>query len=273
MPELPEVANVAKQLKKALINKKIISGKVFLIKIIKNVSAEEFLKSITNATILDVFNIAKHIVFILDNDLVIIFHLRMEGKFKIYSSKKEIQKHDYVVFELDDKKIVAFYDHRQFATIHLCNLNDYLEVPPLKNVGPTPFDIGYEHLYKKLQKKTIAIKSALLDQQLISGIGNIYVNEILWDVKINPSRPSNQIDINEVESILKSSRRILAKSIEMGGSTISSFTILNETEGGYQDLLIVHMRKGEQCPRCNHIIEKKVVGGRGTYYCPNCQKH
>lgn len=273
MPELPEVVSVVRELNKSLIGQEIISVDVNLDKMIKNTSKENFIKRVSKTKIINITNIAKHIIFELSNNEVMIFHLRLEGKFKIYSNINLVEKHDYVTFTLGNGKVIAFYDHRKFATIHIWEKSVYLDKPPLSSVGPTPFDIDGDSLFKKIHKKATPIKTVLLDQTIISGLGNIYVNEVLWESKINPARPTKLVTIEEINKILLSSRRILDLAISMGGSTISTFTILNESEGGYQKHLKVHLRKGLECESCKNKIEKMVVGGRGTYFCPVCQKY
>lgn len=272
MPELPEVVNVAQKLNNEIKDTKIIKVSVVLAKVIKEIDHNIFSKSVTNSTITKVDNISKHLIFYLDNGKVIISHLRLEGKFKIYSSESEIVKHDLVLFYLSNNKILAFYDHRMFATMHLKDIKSFRAEKPIVNVAKIPMEMTGKELYERIYKKGIAIKSTLLDQSIIAGLGNIYVNEVLWFVKINPTTPSNKITLQQCDEIIKYSVLVLTKATEMGGSTISSFESLNGEEGTYQALLEVHMKKGQKCSRCQSLIEKIQVNGRGTYFCPICQK-
>ena len=264
MPELPEVETVKNRLLPNLKNKKILSVEVYLEK-------HSILKTIKDETILDIKRKGKYLIFILDN-FYLVSHLRMEGKYFI-TKEESINKHDLVKFIFDDFNLI-YNDVRKFGTFNLFSKDiDIYNVYPLNAVGPEPFNVDQEYLYNKLKaKKSEQIKTALLDQSIISGLGNIYVDEVLFLSKINPYRPSNSITFDETKLIIDSSIKTLNKAIKLGGSTIKSFESLNGEIGHFQTELLVHLREGERCLNCNTYIIKKRCGGRGTYYCPVCQK-
>ena len=180
-------------------------------------------------------------------------------------------KHEHIIFHLKSGNTLRYHDVRKFGTITLHALSDYLTVYPLSELGKEPKDVQIESFYQQLQKKKIAIKSALLDQHIISGLGNIYVDETLFLSKIHPERPADSITRKEAESLLDSAIKVLAKAVELGGTTIRSYTSSLGVSGRFQNELNVHMRKGEPCPVCQTLIIKTRVGGRGTYVCTRCQ--
>ncbi len=275
MPELPEVETVRKYLEENIISQKVNEVKLFSKKSLRNVK-EKDLQRLVGQQIISIDRKAKHLIIRFKNDYIIC-HLRMEGKFFIFDSEKKMNEsvnrnHDVLLIKTN-KSFILFQDTRKFATVDLFdNSIDYEVNNVLSKVAPEPFDLNAEELYNKLSKKRIAIKSALLDQGIISGIGNIYVDEILFATKIHSLTPSNEISLQKCKEIIKESRRILKKAIELKGTTIKSYTSSLGVEGKYQNYLKVHQQLGNNCKTCNSPIIKIKVGGRGTYLCEVCQK-
>ncbi len=263
MPELPEVETVKNKLLPFVKNRKILSIDVIYPKY-------SCLKEIEGETILDINRKGKFFIFVLENHYMI-SHLRMEGKYIIRESD-EILKHDLVRFNLDS--CTLFYnDVRKFGVFHVFKRNeDIHNLYPLNGVGDEPFDIDANYLYESLKKKKEPIKTALLDQSIMSGLGNIYVDEVLYYSHINPYRIAQSITIEEASLIKEGSIEILNKSIKLGGSTIRSYESLNGEIGHFQGELKCHMNDGKRCLRDNDFFIKDRCGGRGTYYCPTCQK-
>ncbi len=273
MPELPEVETVRKYLEDNIVGHKI--QHVFLSnkKSLRNVK-ESKLKEIVGEKIVELDRIAKHLIIKL-NKSYLVLHLRMEGKLFVFKNKKEMDEltnrfHDVLIIETN-KGIVLFQDTRRFATVDLfSNDVEYNDNDVLNKVGPEPFDSNADYLLEKLSKKRIAIKSALLDQSIISGLGNIYVDEVIHAIGIVPETKSNEITLEQCKSIIKESSRILKKAIKNKGTTIRSYTSSLGVEGSYQNYLNVHQQTN--CRVCGNAITKIRVGGRGTYYCSKCQK-
>ena len=275
MPELPEVETVRRYLDENIVGHKITSVFLSNKKSLRNVS-EEKLQSIVGQNIIGTDRLAKHLIVNLENDYLIM-HLRMEGKFFVFESREDMERitnrfYDVLIIETD-KSVILFQDTRRFATIDMFS-NDITkeENSVLIKVGKEPFDLSGSELFDKLQKKRVAIKSALLDQSIISGIGNIYVDEILFKVKLHPETKSNAINLDKANEIIEAARKILAKAVELKGSTIKSYTSSLGVEGQYQNFLNVHQQLGKNCKLDNTPIVKIKVGGRGTYICPTCQK-
>lgn len=273
MPELPEVETVVRGLKKELLKRKFKKVNIYYDNIIEYPSKADFKEKIVNQTINDIKRYGKWIIFVLD-DYYLLSHLRMEGKYFIKTSLDELEKHEHIVFLLDNNLELRYMDVRKFGKMLLIEKDKINEVGPFPNMGLEPFDknLNIEYLKDKFKKKKLPIKSILLDQSIIVGIGNIYADEILFLSKINPLKESNKLNDKELDDIIENSKTILTKAIEKGGTTIRSYTSLNGIHGLFQQELYVHSKEGEECPICKNKIIKIKVGGRGTYYCPNCQK-
>ena len=270
MPELPEVRTVCKKLRKEILNSQIVEVNIFLPKLLKNITEQTFIKNIINSKIIGVDNYGKFILIQLDNEKTIVSHLRMEGKYRVENKSTNKIKHDHLIFKLSDNKKLIYNDTRAFGTFNLKSNNDLFNTAPLNKLAKEPQDTDLEWLHGKLSKKIIPIKSSLLDQELLVGLGNIYVNEVLWSENIDPRTQSKLITSKQLKGILNKSAEIMDHSTELGGSTIDSYKSLNNETGSYQDLLNVHGKENNPCPRCNDQIKKIFVGGRGTYYCSKC---
>ena len=264
MPELPEVETVRLKLLSTIKNKTILNVEVFY-------SKYNILKSLKNEKILDINRLGKFLIFNLEH-FTLISHLRMEGKYRVESSPVK-DKHDHVFFNLDSGETLVYNDKRKFGVFNLFDKSvDIFKVEPLLSVGAEPFTIKPEELLSKINNKSLPIKSLLLDQSIISGIGNIYADEVLFASKIHPLRQGKTITLSECESIINNAVRIMSNSIKSGGTTIRSFESFNGESGHFQGSLSVHLKEGKRCPNCGNIIKKIRVGGRGTYLCESCQR-
>ncbi|MBG0730993.1 DNA-formamidopyrimidine glycosylase [Mycoplasma sp. 'Moose RK'] len=270
MPELPEVVTVVNALKPVIIGKKIINVLARDTNFIKEISFPEFQKAVVNSTVVDVQNKAKHILIFLDNQKVILSHLRMNGKYFTYKTQKW-EKFDYISFIFSDNFVLNYNDSRKFGTFMIRQNDNLFATKPLVDLAPDPFLIDLEIFWQKISRSNRSIKAVLLDQKIISGLGNIYADEVCFAAKIFPGKKANSISKKLTEQIIEFSKEILQKSIELGGSSISSYTSLNAKEGKFQNFLKVHTKKNFPCQRCKTKILKIVVAGRGTYFCPKCQ--
>ena len=271
MPEKPEVITVVNSLKPRLIGKRIISSEVYWDNIIEYPSVKDFIKNIKDQTINNITTRGKWLVFELDKYYLLI-HLRMEGKFFFRTKEDEKNKHEHVFFNLDNNEQLRFADVRKFGKMHLIKKEDINTIGPLKELGLEFYDdnLTANYLKDKLSNKTIPIKTALLDQSIIAGIGNIYDDEILFMSRINPNTKANTISLNKCKDIIKNTKIVLTKAIEKGGSTIKSYTSSEGVHGLFQEELLVHTKS--ICPNCKGNINKIKINGRGTYFCPKCQK-
>ena len=267
MPELPEVETVLRTLETKIKDRKILDIKV-LYKPIVDLDAKVFKKNLIGQHFRDFKRRGKYLIFEMD-DISFISHLRMEGKYFILNKDYPIDKHTHVIFYLDNGEELRYHDVRKFGRMELMEKKD--DYSKFKQLGPEPFDKEFNIKYCKdyLSKKSNPIKEVLLSQEFVAGIGNIYVDEILWDICVNPSRPANKLKDEEIKLLISSTRRILKAAIKAGGTTIRSYTSSLGVTGRFQISLKVHTQ--ENCPICNSSITKIRVGGRGTYYCKKCQ--
>ena len=272
MPELPEVETVKNSLKLRLVGRKICDVRVIYDNIIEYPSVLEFKNNIRNQTIIDMDRYGKWIIFVLD-DYYLLSHLRMEGKYFFKHSNDSVLKHEHVIFELDNGEELRYHDVRKFGKMHLILKDKINELGPFLSMGLEPWDkrLDVSYLKNKYSKKKLPIKSVLLDQSIIVGIGNIYADEILFLSCISPLKRACLLSDKELSLIIRYTKEVLEKAILKGGTTIRSYTSVDGVHGLFQQELFVHGKKGVCCKVCNHKIEKIVVGGRGTYYCPFCQ--
>ena len=273
MPELPEVENVKNNLKKQVLNKKIKGVKIFYPNIIEYPTSDEFKKQIINQTINDIKRRGKWLMFELD-DYYLLSHLRMEGKYLIRKSTDEVKKHEHICLTFNDNTELRYQDVRKFGKMHLRKKEEINERKPISELGLEPWDdkLTPNYLKEKYKTKKLPIKTVLLDQSIIVGIGNIYADEILFLSKINPLKKANELKTKELENIIEYTKKILDQAIINGGTTIRTFTSQEGVHGRNQDYLLVHNNEGKKCPNCSTIIKKIKVGGRGTYFCEKCQK-
>lgn len=269
MPELPEVETVKEVLKKEVLNKTIKDVIINYDKIIENLSSNEFKEKIKNQTIVDIKRKGKWLLFEL-NDYYLLSHLRMEGKYYIKDSNDEITKHQHVIFIFDDGKQLRYNDTRKFGKMYLLAKENIYNQKPLSDVGLEPWELDLDYLKDKFKKKNLPIKTVLLDQSIIAGLGNIYCNEVLFSSKINPYKKASELKDKQLEDIIIYSKITLEKAIKLGGTTIKSYTSSEGVHGRFQNELLVHTKL--VCPECGSALKKEKIGGRSTYYCDNCQK-
>ena len=279
MPELPEVEVVANSLKNKICGCKIceviVNNRKFRAPV-----PDDIEQTLCGATILSVKRIAKYIIVDLDNQNSIIWHLGMSGKIFVFEKKPEtFAKHDHIAI-ITDKCCLVFNDARRFGLFTTDKTENLKTNRFLKNTGIDPFDdkLDAKYLFEKLRSKKTAIKLCLLEQDIINGIGNIYASEILFDCGINPLRPADKVSLDECQKIIDSTRKILQKAIDAGGSTLRDNHHIDVSEGHFQGMHCVYGKEGLSCPDCccdickTGGIQKIVQGGRSTYFCPKKQK-
>lgn len=274
MPELPEVETVKEALNQTVKGQTIKEIELRYEPMIKNMSADEFKEKLINQTIQEVSRRGKYLVFHFD-DYQLLSHLRMEGKYFYVDSNFELNSHVHVIFTLENGKRLLYQDTRKFGTYHLYDKAIDLETTaPFQVLGLEPFATEFTPSYvkEKIQNKKKPIKSLLLDQTVVCGLGNIYVDEVLYRARLHPLTSSSELTDKDIENVVKYTVEVLARAIELGGTTIRTFSSSHGVSGTFQNELLVHQRKGENCYECHTPIEKIKVGGRGTYFCPTCQK-
>ena len=271
MPELPEVETVKTVLKPVVINHTITK-----IDILRESSVPGdkilFISSLTNEKFLDVTRIGKFLIFHLTNDKVIISHLRMEGKYYEIKEEEPNTKYARVVLHLDNGYKVCYDDSRCFGYLRLSDEPSYRSDKEIAKLGPEPWDADAKVIMKQVKKSSLPIKSALLSQELMTGLGNIYVDETLFAANIHPLTPANKISEKEWDLIIKEASRILKEAIVSGGSTIKSYHPGKDIDGNFQSKLLAYGKADTPCPKCGKPFRFIKVGGRGTTFCSHCQE-
>ena len=282
MPELPEVETVRKGLEK-LINDFHIT-KIDVLKersIASHGGSRSFINNIENSYIGSWERRGKYLIGSLktinkNSKGFLVVHLRMTGQFKLIDKPELPCNHTRVRFFEEGGKELRFVDIRNFGQMwYVPSTKSVSEiVSGIKRLGPEPFSDDFNSFYLEqyLKKKKRSIKSALLDQETVAGVGNIYADETLFDAGINPKTESRNIKTDELEKLCNSLRKILKISIGKGGTTFSDFRDLEGTNGNYGGQAWVYRRGGKSCKKCGEKILREKICGRSTHWCPQCQK-
>ena len=272
MPELPEVETVRRGLEKLILGKKITTIDIRYPKMIKT-DLDQFQKELPGQVVKSMGRRGKYLLFYL-TDKVLISHLRMEGKYFYYPDQVPERKHAHVLIHFEDGGTLVYEDVRKFGTMELLapELLDAYFVSKKLGPEPTEEDFDLEIFIGALKKSKKPIKSHLLDQTLVTGLGNIYVDEVLWRAKVHPASLSQSLTRAEATAIHNQTISVLGQAVEKGGSTIRTYTNAFGEDGTMQDFHQVYDKTGEACSRCGAIIEKIQLGGRGTHFCPKCQR-
>lgn len=264
MPELPEVRVVSK-----FLNATVKGSTIKDIDIrYKRMMSEEMKNKLIGQKINKIETLGKYIIFDL-SDYNLISHLRMEGKYYIRTDKA-FNKHDHIIFYLNNK-VLVYNDVRKFGTFDLREKTLTFTTKPLNKLAEEPFTINYQDFHQDIKKRNVALKTLLLNQHIIAGIGNIYADEILFLSKLSPFKKGKDTSLKEAETIVKNSKDVLFRAIEKGGTTLYSFKSDGEV-GYFAQELLVHNRYNEPCKVCGTLIEKEKIAGRTSYYCKVCQR-
>ena len=289
MPELPEVEVV----KRSLINK----TQNLIIKAVKindgrlryRINRNK-IKKIIGLKFKKISRRSKYLLFSFNKDIVMLVHLGMTGKLFFVNRKskkyktsfyydineKKDKKHDRVIFNLSNNQKLIYNDVRKFGFIKFIKRSNLDQNVHLKHLGPEPlssnFSIGYFKNYIKGKERTI--KDLLMDQKFISGLGNIYVNEILFFSGVRPTKKIKKLTNFEIKKIIKFSKKIISKAILLGGSSIKDFSSSSGKKGSFQQLFRVYGKKGENCTKlkCKGRVKKIVIANRASFFCNKCQK-
>lgn len=270
MPELPEVETIRRGLlaggasTPSLLNQRVSAVSILWEKTIALPSAQEFARNLTGKSIRDFGRRGKFLLTALD-DAFLIFHLRMSGDLNVRPSLTEFHPHDRLILHFASGWDLAFNDTRKFGRV-------WLTADPqtvLGSLGPEPFDAALtrEAFHAMLHARSRQLKPLLLDQSFISGLGNIYTDEALFSAGLHPLRSSSSLSEQEADALLTAIRLVLTRAIQEHGSSIDWVY----RGGNFQNHFQVYQRTGERCSRCGEIIQKSIIGQRGSHYCPACQ--
>ena len=289
MPELPEVEVVKRSLESKIQNKIIKKVKINDIKLRYKLNIKK-ISQLNNLKIKKIERRSKYLLFHFDKPIIMLVHLGMTGKFFfINENKKKFktsfyynlneakdQKYDRVIFFLKNRQKFIYNDLRKFGFIKLLSKNKIDKNLHLISLGPEPLSKYYNFNYFKnyIYQRKKTVKDLLMDQKFVSGLGNIYVNEILFSSKVKPTRKIKFLKDNEIKEIIKNTKKILSKSIKLGGASIKDFSSSNGKKGSFQQHFRAYAREGEKCSNidCKKKIIRIIISNRSSFYCLNCQK-
>jgi formamidopyrimidine-DNA glycosylase len=271
MPELPEVEFVARQLRADLVGRRIRRAEVFWPRAIQWLAVPEFEAGLAGRVVTAIDRRGKYLLIYLDDGAVLLVHRRMSGNLRL-AAPDEDEPYVRVAITLDDGRRLLYTDPRKFGRLALARAE---ELPALfAALGPEPLDASFtvEALAARLAGRRGPIKAALLDQSVVSGLGNIYADEALFRAGLHPLRPAGSLDSAEVAALLAGIVGALRAGIEHGGTTFSRYRDAYGESRMNRQHLQVYQRTGEPCHRCGTPIERIVVAQRGTHFCPSCQR-
>ncbi|MFW5786970.1 MAG: bifunctional DNA-formamidopyrimidine glycosylase/DNA-(apurinic or apyrimidinic site) lyase [Halanaerobiales bacterium] len=274
MPELPEVESIVNGLKKLIIGSEIKYTIIREKKIIGFPRPEKFKNESQGKKVININRRGKYILINLDNVKEIVIHLRMTGKLLVLPRGKDYNKHTHIIFQLTNSRDLRFNNIRKFGRVYLIDKGDYDKAGGLAELGPEPLsdDFTFLDFVELFEGRTARIKSLLLNQKFIAGLGNIYTDEALFRAGIHPARCADTISESELLKLYKAIREILKLGIKYKGTSFSDYVNALGEAGKFQEKLNVYQKEGEKCPVCGSIIEKEKLSGRSSHYCPECQK-
>ena len=289
MPELPEVETVLRGLEPVMVDQKIRNAEIRRPDL-RWPFPENMSERLTGVTILRLHRRSKYILCDLDSGETLLIHLGMSGRMTISHAGNESEdllgnfqykpstpaKHDHVILDMIGGARISFNDARRFGAMDLIETQNLFDHKLIKSLGPEPLGNEFNSLYLhlKLKSKTAPIKSALLDQRIVSGLGNIYVCESLWRAGINPKRLSRKVSRKKIDVLVPIIRDVLQEAISAGGSSLKDHRQTNGDLGYFQHSFAVYGREGKECHSqdCSELIKRIVQSGRSSFYCGKCQK-
>ena len=277
MPELPEVETVSQGIKSKLLNHKI-SKVIVKRRDLRFRMDTKLEQKITNTKINSVSRRAKYILINLDNGLTVIIHLGMSGRIVVedLKSSKNIFKHTHLEIITTGKKKMKFIDPRRFGSVLLHETNNLNTHKLIKNLAPEPLtkEFNATYLFKALKGRSANIKSIIMNQFIVVGVGNIYASESLYKAKIRPGREAKTLSLTECVLLAKSIKKVLKRSIKLGGSSINDYSLVDGNLGFFQREFEVYGKEGKICRKktCHSKILRIVIAQRSSFYCSKCQK-
>lgn len=273
MPELPEVETIRRTLAEHVINLEIKEVRLIWSSAVCSWEDQSFEDLVTGRRIQTIDRRGKYLLIRLDEDLTLIAHMRMTGRLNYYTEKREPEKHTHVVFGLEQGE-VHFTDVRKFGRIQAIPTSLCFSDSSLSKLGPEPLELEFTpHVLKeRLRKKKISVKAALLDQHVLAGLGNIYVDESLFQAGISPERRVDTLSNEEISKLHRAIQNVLQAGIDAQGTSFRDYRDANGEKGSFERELQVYGRGGEPCKLCGQVLERIRLAGRTTVYCSWCQK-
>lgn len=273
MPELPEVETIARNLRRTVIGKRIVQVSVSG-KSLRRPVSPQFAARLRNLTVSGVYRRGKYLILSARPHGFWLIHLGMSGRVFYNPAEGLAGRHTHAVVRFDDGSELHYRDHRRFGLLAVYRCPRLRDIPEVKTLGRDPLAPGFRApwLHRLLCRSRQEIKSFLLDQRRIAGIGNIYACEALFRARLHPARRCDTLSLDETERLVRSTRRVLWSAIRHRGTSFSDFMDMDGHSGGHQRYLAVYQRQGRRCARCDSTIERIVQGNRSSFFCPHCQR-
>lgn len=273
MPEMPEVEIIRRGLRDKLLGRQVTNMEVFLPRLIKWPDPVIFQAMFIGRKISDLSRRGKYLLLQFDNQNEIVVHLRMTGRLFYVNAGAGRDAYARIVFHLDNGGLLVYADTRTLGTLHGLKPGERWRITGLAEMGPEPLSEPFTALYltEVLAKTKGRIKSILLNQKYIGGLGNIYADECLYLAGIHPEKAGGALVADDIQRLYSAINEVIAAGINDGGTTFRDYRDGEGKKGGHQEHLFVYGRNGLPCRRCKTVIKKIVVGGRGTHFCPRCQ--
>jgi formamidopyrimidine-DNA glycosylase len=269
VPELPEVETTVRGLEKVLLGRELRRVEPRRADLRRAFPAA-LGQRLTGSRVVGLRRRGKYGLIDTDRGDTMVFHLGMSGKWRI--DPNELGPHDHLVLETVEPRTVVLNDPRRFGSVDLVPTSELEQWGPIADLGPEPGEIGVEDLREKFRGRSAPVKSLLLDQQIVAGLGNIYVCEALHRAHINPRRSASRLSRTAVERLAEAIREVIGEAIEAGGSTLRDYARPDGELGYFSNRFAVYDREGRPCPACRAPVRRIVQGGRSTFYCPKCQR-
>ena len=266
MPELPEVQTVLDALTPLVIGHRIIDVTALWERVIDRPSLPTFRQGLIHRAVVEGQRRGKYLLFRLDNDRWLVMHLRMTGELYMATEATPLDRHDRLILHLTDGSQWRFKDQRKFGRVYLIDHPHEI----VGKLGPEPLSdaLSAEYLAARLAQRAAPIKSLLLDQTLIAGLGNIYVDESLFRARLHPLRRGGSLTVSELDALVEAIRAVIHQALAEMGTTLRNYRRPDGSIGEFQNSLHVFRRTGKPCPLCGTPIQRIVVGGRSTHFCP-----
>jgi formamidopyrimidine-DNA glycosylase len=272
MPELPEVETIVRGLRDKVLNKRIEDVQLFKPQILR-CDPKDFHNCLKDQTITGITRRGKFIIFELSNGWSLLVHLKMTGQFKWTHQKKVLQKHTHAIIHLSTcSKQLHYCDIRRFGYMMLLQTACRHETPPLKDLGPEPLDISESAFVELAAQRRGRLKSLLLNQGFLAGLGNIYADESLWKARIHPLTLTEALGTRKLRQLHRSIQAVLSEAIDHKGSSVDNYRDTEGLPGEHQFHLKAYGRQGQPCFHCGSKIRRIVFGGRSSFFCPRCQR-
>ena len=273
MPELPEVETVAAALRSHLPGRQVTGVTVRCEKLRRPMPVEA-LQNLLNQAIRGVRRRAKYLLVDMSGGQTLVIHLGMTGTLRLTDRSEAAESHDHLDLQLDSGECLRFRDPRKFGLVMVVKPDDQGEIKELGELAPEPLSEKFssDYFYRLSRKRTTPVKNFIMDQRRVVGVGNIYASESLFRARIRPTTAVGRLGHERCRRLVKTIKEVLAEAIATGGTTISDFRKVDGSEGAFARELQVYGRTGEPCIKCRQPIKKLVIGGRSTFYCPQCQK-